>query len=53
MRARRWSSLPTCRAPIKNPEIRAIFEIEDQTARVLGAIEHYYEGIKFLAEIVM
>ena len=35
---------------IKNSEIKAILDIEDRTARVLHAVEHYYEHIKFLAQ---
>ena len=35
---------------IKNSEIKAILDIEDRTARVLNAVEYYYEHIKFLAQ---
>ena len=35
---------------IKNSEIKAILDIEDRTVRVLRALEHYYEHVKFLAQ---
>ena len=35
---------------IKNSEIKAILDIEDRTVRVLRAVEHYYEHVKFLAQ---
>ena len=35
---------------IKKSEIKAILDIEDRSARVLSAIELYYEHVKFLAQ---
>lgn len=35
---------------LKNSEVKEILEIEDRTARVLKAIDCYYENIKFLAQ---
>lgn len=35
---------------IKNSEIKAILDIDDRKVRVLRAVEHYYEHVKFLAQ---
>jgi argonaute-like protein implicated in RNA metabolism and viral defense len=35
---------------LKNSELKDILAIEDRTARVLKAIDYYYENIKFLAQ---
>ena len=35
---------------IKSSEIKAILDIEDRKERVLRAVEHYYEHVKFLAQ---
>lgn len=35
---------------LKNSEIKAILDIEDRKERVLHAVEHYYDHVKFLAQ---